>query len=220
MIPIRRLQRIGRLALAPVAAAAAAILHFSLNVPDQIPDGPTKQTQPEVARARPRPRPSRPARVPTPRTEAETAQLRLAWSHRPWSEEPVDASFARRAQTVVRRAFVTARNETYEGSPDRPDIVLTRVECHTIRCRFSLQGGLEADLGLVVDAMRRMRTEGDHPVWHAFEVDAHAPDGPAPSPGKPPEPEPGPGRAQIDVEVDLHRDGIDPNSLRLPAVEG
>lgn len=195
----------GRLALAPIACGLAVWTHFSLNVPAKIPDGPTKKKPGAAVPAKKTTaRAPKPARTSKPRTDAEMAELRAKWAAKPVSEEPVDRGFARRGQAVIRRAFVVSRSEAFEGSPERPNVVLTTVECATVRCTFRLRGQFDAELTDVLDVMRGVAV-GDEPLWRRFD------------PG-PIEPSTGEDRV-VSVEVDFTHDGNDASALRTARAE-
>ena len=199
--------RIARLLLAPVLATAAAGVHFWLNVPeDEVRvssrDQGSKQRDKRSHRRRVE-------QAHRPRSEAQLAALTRRYAKIDFDDEPVLGRWSRPSQNLINKAVVLSRKQAFEGAPEDPRIIVTGVQCRTVRCRFILRSPYRHETRLLGDALRRVQTEG-RSLWRSFDVETVQ----APTPGSPP------GDHYLQVTVSMVADAIEPESLEVPAAGG
>jgi hypothetical protein len=192
---------------APLLASLAIALQVGLDVPRapmlERVEKPKKQPRKSAAA---RNAGKSKAKPPRQRTTRELAQLRERWSERPLEEEPVDQSFRRRHEGLLRSVVTRARAVALDDAMPPP--MQIRPACHTIRCALELCGPspLLASIAELLPGVTLL----DQPLWHQLrEVEpVHKPSG-------------GPSGETVCRRwiVDFTRDGGDFKELVIPGPE-
>lgn len=162
-VPTRGL-RIARALLAPILVLGAVGVHFSLNVPDEKVVMPKKGKKAKAKRGG-----RGGARARVERTEAQMDKAWERWKDERYDSETIKGKWGRRMQSTLNKAVVVARKEAFKGAPEDPRVVVSGTQCRTVRCSFILRSPYEHEPGLVVEALKRQRYDGE-PLWRVVEA--------------------------------------------------
>ena len=163
-----------RLLLPPVLAAAAVAAHIAINVP---PEGVVLSPHDQGVKKPKRPKPGskKPARqVHKPRGRKRLAELRGQFMGTDFKGEPINEPWARKYQGILNSAAAVAREEAFAGSPDAPQVTLTKPECRKVRCRFLLRGPYHHEVLYLLSYIRGLTAHGE-PLFHSFDAEVVEP---------------------------------------------
>lgn len=160
-----------------LCVSAALIAHWSLSVPP----GPLP---PPVAKDPP-PKPS-PAPAAgdddddkdkdgfepftAPRAANLLVQLHEAYDGVAFKAEPTFEAWSVAHRPLITQIITATRLQTFKGLVPSPSVSTSNVECHTVRCRFTLSSSKQEDLQLLLDALAGLQFEGA-PLWHTWKPD-------------------------------------------------
>jgi hypothetical protein len=168
--------------LAPLLATAAIAFQVALDVPS----APMLEHE---AKSKKKPRKSAAARNTQAAAKAKTnakpapkghherntralAGLRKRWSGIPFEEEPINQSFRRRHESLLRSVVTQARALALDGEALPP--MQIRPGCRTIRCDLELCGPEKIVAG-IADLLPNVTLDG-HPLWHELSEVEPTPD--------------------------------------------
>lgn len=103
----------------------------------------------------------------TPRSPGLLTQLWNAYDALPFGNEPTFEAWNVAHKPVVTQIVTATRLQLFKGRSPPPSITVTNIECHTIRCRFTLTGTVEEDLQALSDALSGLQI-GGATLWHKF----------------------------------------------------
>lgn len=166
-----------------ILVSAAALVHWSLDVPAG-PLPPPGQKEGEAKKPAP-PKPAaadpgdddkdkdREADEPftTPRTPGLLTQLWDAYDNLPFASEPTFEVWNTAHKPRVTQLITTARMQLFKGRAPPPSVSVSSIECHTVRCRFTLTTNAREDLEQLITALEGLRLDGAT-LWHKYVPDA------------------------------------------------
>lgn len=163
-----------------VLVGTAVALHWSLDVPNG-PLPPPVQKEGEAPK-KPAPKPAAgssddddkdkdvDAPFTTPRTPGLLTQLWEAYDALPFDREPTFEVWNTAHKPRITQLVTSTRLQLFKGRTPPPAISVSNIECHTVRCRFTLTTNDQADLQGLVDALEGLRLDSAT-VWHKFVPD-------------------------------------------------
>lgn len=163
-----------------VLVSTAVALHWWLDVPN----GPLPPPVQKEGEAPKKPAPKKPAAssddddkdkdvdepFTTPRTPGLLTQLWEAYDPQAFDREPTFEVWNTAHKPRITQLVTSARLQLFKGRAPPPSISVSNIECHTVRCRFTLTTNDQADLQSLVDALEGLRLDGAT-VWHKFIPD-------------------------------------------------
>lgn len=168
--------------LPPAAVAAALALHWSLNVPPG-PLPPPGQKEDERKPAPPKPDrgktkddpktrepPERDPPFTTPRTPGILTQTWDAYDPVEFKNEPTFEAWSAAHRPILNQIIAAARTWTFKDRDPAPTVTASSVECHTVRCRFTLAAPERADVEAVLETLDGLQL-GGATIWHKFLPD-------------------------------------------------
>lgn len=162
-----------------VLVSTAVALHWWLDVPNG-PLPPPVQKEGEAPK-KPAPKPAAASDdddkdkdvdepFTTPRTPGLLTQLWDAYDAVPFDREPTFEAWNAAHKPRVTQLVTSTRLQLFKGRLPPPAISASNIECHTVRCRFTLTTNNQADLQALVDALQGLRLDGAT-IWHKFVPD-------------------------------------------------
>jgi hypothetical protein len=165
--------------LLPVVLVGAAVLtHWLLNVPPGPLPPPVQKDEPKKKES-----PATPAGdddddkdkggdepFTAPRSDTLLAQVREAYGAAAFKSEPTFEAWSAAHRPLINQVVASARVQAFKGVTPIPSISVTGVECHTIRCRFSLTSAKTEDIQKLIDTLQGLQLDGAG-LWHSFKAD-------------------------------------------------
>lgn len=162
-----------------VLVSTAVAIHWWLDVPNG-PLPPPVQKEGEAKKPAP-PKPAGDADdddkdkdvdapFTTPRTPGLLTQLWDAYDALPFGSEPTFEAWNAAHKPRITQLVTATRLQLFKGRAPPPSISVSNIECHTVRCRFTLTTLGQEDLQSLVDALEGLRLDGAT-VWHKFVPD-------------------------------------------------
>jgi hypothetical protein len=161
----------------PVVLVGGAVLtHWLLNVPPGPLPPPVQKDEPKKKEA-----PATPGGdddddkdkggdepFTAPRSDTLLAQVREAYGAAAFKSEPTFEAWSAAHRPLINQVVASARVQTFKGVTPIPSISVTGVECHTIRCRFSLTSTKTEDIQQLIDTLQGLQLDGAG-LWHSFK---------------------------------------------------
>lgn len=187
-----------------LAVSAALIAHWVINVP------PGPLPPPQVKEPPPKPKPGTPPGdddddkekdgfepFTAPRADNLLAQLHEAYDKVTFKAEPTFEAWSVAHRPLITQIITATRMQAFKGLVPSPSVSTSNVECHTIRCRFTLSSSKQEDLQRLLDALATLQLDGAK-LWHTWK-----PEDIAEEPAKRPNAKP---RMRTQVMVSFARD--------------
>jgi hypothetical protein len=170
--------------LLPFVGVSAAILaHWYLSVPPGPLPPPVPKDPPKEEPKKPEPKRAPAAAnddedggfepFTTPRSDNLLVQLREAYGELAFKSEPTFEAWSVAHRPLITQIITATRLQVFKGVVPSPSISTSNVECHTIRCRFTLSSNKEEDLQSLLDALASLKLDGA-PLWHTWKPEAIA----------------------------------------------
>ncbi|PCC73097.1 hypothetical protein SAMN02745121_06441 [Nannocystis exedens] len=161
-----------------LCVSAALIAHWALSVP------PGPLPPPVVKEAPPKPSPTPAAGgdedddkdkdgfepFTAPRAAGLLVQLHAAYDGVAFKAEPTFDAWSVAHRPLITQIITATRLQAFKGMVPSPSVSTSNVECHTIRCRFTLSSSKQEDLQLLLDALAGLQLDGA-PLWHTWKPD-------------------------------------------------
>lgn len=106
----------------------------------------------------------------TPRTDHLLAQLHRAYDGVAFKSEPTFEAWSAAHRPLITQIVTATRTQTFKGVTPPPSVSTSNVECHTIRCRFTLSSTDREHLQTLLDALATLKID-DVPLWYAWKHD-------------------------------------------------
>ncbi|MDC0675605.1 hypothetical protein [Nannocystis radixulma] len=105
-----------------------------------------------------------------PRAESLLAQLHEAYDGVAFKAEPTFEAWSVAHRPLITQVITATRLQTFKGVVPSPSVSTSNVECHTVRCRFTLSSSKQEDLQTLLDAVAALQIDGA-PLWHTWKPD-------------------------------------------------
>lgn len=161
-----------------LCVSAAMLLHWSLSVPP----GPLPPPVPkDTPAAKKKPGAATPIGdddkdkedyepFTAPRGDNLLVQLHAAYDKVAFKSEPTFEAWSVAHRPLITQIITATRLQAFKGVTPSPSISTSQVECHTIRCRFTLSSSKEEDLQRLLDALAGLQLDGAS-LWHIWKPD-------------------------------------------------
>jgi len=144
----------------------------------------------------------------TGRADNLLAQLHEAYDAVAFKAEPTFEAWSVAHRPLITQVITATRLQTFKGVVPSPSVSTSNVECHTVRCRFTLSSSNQEDLQTLLDAVAALQLDGA-PLWHTWK-----PDDIAEEPAKRANAKP---RMRTQVMVSFARDLPKIDQIKLPS---